>query len=43
LIRAVKLEGLSVQEAAVRFSRSIAWVKVNTHRAIKSLGELARK
>ncbi len=37
LIRAVKLEGISIQEAAVRFSRSIAWVKVNTHRAIKSL------
>ncbi len=43
VIRAVKLEGLSVQEAAVKLSRSLSWVKVNVHRGLKTLAQKVRQ
>ena len=39
LVRDIKLEGLSVAEAAARTGMSESAVKVAVHRAVKSLGE----
>ncbi len=41
-IRLVKIEGLSVKEAAERLGQTIALVKVNIHRGLRQLSELAR-
>jgi RNA polymerase sigma factor (sigma-70 family) len=42
-IRLVKLEGLSIKEAAERLDQSVALVKVNIHRGLRQLSELARE
>jgi RNA polymerase sigma-70 factor, ECF subfamily len=39
LVRAIKLDGLSVAEAAAKTGMSESAVKVSVHRALKSLGE----
>jgi RNA polymerase sigma-70 factor (ECF subfamily) len=36
-VRAVKLDGLSVPQAAARLARTAAWVKVNVHRGIRAM------
>ena len=41
-IRLVKIEGMSVKEAAERLGQTIALVKVNIHRGLRQLSELAR-
>jgi len=41
-IRLVKIEGLSVKEAAARLGQTIALVKVNIHRGLRQLSELAQ-
>lgn len=41
-IRLVKIEGLSVKEAAERLGQTIALVKVNIHRGLRQLSELAQ-
>lgn len=41
-IRLVKLEGLSIKEAAARLDQTVALVKVNIHRGLRQLSELAR-
>ena len=42
-IRLVKLEGLSIKEAAERLDQTIALVKVNIHRGLRQLSELAQE
>lgn len=42
-IRLVKLEGLSIKEAAERLGQTISLVKVNVHRGLRHLSELARE
>ncbi|MCQ8279292.1 sigma-70 family RNA polymerase sigma factor [Acetobacteraceae bacterium KSS8] len=42
-IRLVKLEGLSVEEAALRARQSPSLVKVNIHRGLRRLGALVRR
>ncbi len=42
-IRLVKLEGLSIREAAERLGQTISLVKVNIHRGLKQLSELAQE
>ncbi len=42
-IRLVKLEGLSIKEAAERLGQTISLVKVNIHRGLRQLTELARE
>ena len=42
-IRLVKLEGLSVEEAALRAKQSPSLVKVNIHRGLRRLGALVRR
>ncbi|MEQ9459435.1 MAG: sigma-70 family RNA polymerase sigma factor [Phycisphaeraceae bacterium] len=41
VIRLVRIEGLTIQEAATRLGRSPAWVKVNVHRALKAMKQHA--
>jgi len=41
-IRLVKLEGLTVEEAASRSGQSASLVKVNIHRGLGRLGALVR-
>ncbi|MEQ9453683.1 MAG: sigma-70 family RNA polymerase sigma factor [Phycisphaeraceae bacterium] len=41
VIRLVKIEGLSIHDAAMRLGRSPAWVKVNVHRALKAMKQHA--
>ena len=43
VIRLVKLEGLSVQEAAVRTGQSMPLVKVNIHRGLSRLAAFVRR
>lgn len=42
-IRLVKLEGLSIKETAERLDQTVALVKVNIHRGLRQLSELARE
>ena len=42
-IRMVKLQGLSIEEAAVRTGQSISLVKVNIHRGLARLISIARR
>lgn len=42
-IRLVKLEGLSIKEAAEKLGQTISLVKVNIHRGLRQLGELAQE
>ena len=42
-IECVKIEGLSIAEAAKRTGQSESAVKVNIHRGLKALGELIRR
>lgn len=42
-IRLVKLEGLSLKEAADKLGQTISLVKVNIHRGLKQLGEFAQE
>lgn len=42
-IRLVKLEGLSIKEAAERLGQTVSLVKVNIHRGLRQLGELAQE
>ena len=42
VIRLVKLEGLSVSEAAARSGMSASAVKVSVHRGLKALSRLVR-
>ncbi len=42
VIRLVKLQGLSIEEAATRTGQTIALVKVNIHRGIAKLSALAQ-
>ena len=41
-IRLVKIEGLSVKEASERLGQTIALVKVNIHRGLRQLSEMAQ-
>ncbi|MDE2305827.1 MAG: sigma-70 family RNA polymerase sigma factor [Gammaproteobacteria bacterium] len=41
-IRLVKIEGLTVKEAAERLGQTIALVKVNIHRGLRQMSELAQ-
>jgi RNA polymerase sigma-70 factor (ECF subfamily) len=41
VIRLVKLEGLSIEEASERTGQSISLVKVNIHRGLSRLSEIA--
>ncbi len=43
VIRMVKLEGLSIEEASVRTGQSISLVKVNIHRGLARLAAKVRK
>ena len=43
VIRLVKLEGLSIQEAAARTGQSISLVKVNIHRGLNRLTSLVQR
>jgi RNA polymerase sigma factor (sigma-70 family) len=43
VIRLVKLEGLSIEEAAVRTGQSASLVKVNIHRGLGRLAAMVRK
>ena len=43
VIRLVKLEGLSVEEAASRTGQSVSLVKVNIHRGLGRLASMVRK
>ena len=43
VIRLVKLQGLSIEEAAVRTGQSMSLVKVNIHRGLGRLTALVRK
>ena len=42
-IRLVKLEGLSIREAADKLGQTISLVKVNIHRGLRQLSELAQE
>ena len=42
-IRLVKLEGLSIQEAADKLGQTISLVKVNIHRGLRQLSELVQE
>ena len=42
-IRLVKLEGLSIREAADKLGQTVSLVKVNIHRGLKQLSELAQE
>lgn len=42
-IRLVKLEGLTIREAAESLGQTISLVKVNLHRGLRQLSELARE
>jgi RNA polymerase sigma-70 factor (ECF subfamily) len=42
-LEALKLQGLSLKEAAVASGQSVAALKVNMHRAVKTLQRLVRK
>ncbi len=42
-IRLVKIEGLSIKETAERLDQTVALVKVNIHRGLRQLSELARE
>ena len=42
-IRLVKLEGLSIKEAAERLGQTMALVKVNIHRGLRQLSERAQE
>jgi len=43
VIRLVKLEGLSIEEAAARTGQSVSLVKVNIHRGLGRLTSIARR
>ena len=43
VIRLVKLQGLTIEEAAVRTGQSVSLVKVNIHRGLGRLAAVARK
>ncbi len=42
-IRLVKIEGLTIKEAADKLGQTISLVKVNIHRGLRQLGELAQE
>lgn len=42
-IRLVKLEGLTIKEASDKLGQTISLVKVNIHRGLRQLGELAQE
>ena len=43
VIRLVKLEGLSIEEAAARTGQSVSLVKVNIHRGLRRLTAIAQR
>lgn len=43
MIRLVKLEGHSIQEASARTGQSVSLVKVNIHRGLGRLASFVRK